>query len=298
MKIIASGFSGLIGEALQTYWQAQGHQIIQLVRHQSDKTAANQAIWDPSSQSLDPSILEGADVIIHLGGAGIADRAWTKSYKQTIEDSRIHSTRLLAKTIETLKDPPSVFLVASAIGIYGDRQDAPLTETSQPGSSWLANVAVKWESASKLPDQHPTRVVNLRLGIVISPDGGALAKMLTPFKLGLGGPVGNGRQFWSWIGLNDVVRAIDFCTTSDIAGPVNLVSPQPLSNRDFSKILARSLHRPSLIPVPAFAISLAMGEMGRTLLLESAKVLPDKLRAAGFEFDTPTLEETLAKLLP
>lgn len=297
MKIIASGFSGLIGGHLIRAWRGQGHQVIQLVRQQPDTPSPNIALWDPANDILDSKTLEGADAIIHLGGANIADRSWSDEYKKIMYDSRIQTTKLLAKTIDTLEKPPKTFMVASAIGIYGDRKEELLTEDNTAGDSWLASLVSDWEAASQLKSQPSTRIVNLRLGIVLSPQGGALAKMLTPFKLGVGGPLGDGQQYWSWISLDDAVNAIDFCLNKEIYGPVNLVSPQPLTNRSFSKILASTLKRPCIFTVPKFAINLAMGELGRTLLLESAKVIPKKLQEAGFQFKAPTLNEALEQTL-
>ena len=254
--------------------------------------------WDPAHGQLEPRALDGIDVVVHLAGEPIAQR-WTAARKQRIRESRIGGTALLARALAGLPRPPAAMLSASAIGYYGDRGEEELSEASTPGSGFLARVSAEWEDAAEPARAAGMRLTLLRTGIVLSPRGGALAKMLPPFRLGAGGRIGNGQQWMSWIALHDWVRAVDFLLANDVAGPVNLVSPNPVRNAAFTKTLGRVLERPTLVPVPAAAIHLLFGDMGRDTLLTSQRVHPQVLMDAGFPFEYPTLEPGLrAELEP
>jgi len=296
MKISVSGSTGLIGSALVSFLASQGHEVIPLTRA---KPAPGKAgiQWDPAAGTIDVTGLEGLDGVVHLAGESIAQR-WTPAAKARIRESRIRGTRLLAESLARLAQPPKVLVSASAIGYYGDRGDEVLREESGPGSDFLAGVARDWEAATEPADQVGIRVVPLRIGIVLSPAGGALARMLLPFRMGVGGVIGSGRQYWSWIAIEDLLGAIlHALTTKTLRGPVNTVAPNPVTNREFTKILGRVLGRPTVFPLPAFAAHLALGEMADALLLASARVDPGKLLASGYQFRYPDLEEALRHLL-
>jgi uncharacterized protein (TIGR01777 family) len=293
LRIAIGGASGLIGSALTAFLASHRHRVVPLVRR-SPPTAVSEIYWDPASGEIDAPALEGCDAAVHLGGTNIAGGRWTKQRKGAIRDSRIESTRLLSETLAQLKEPPRTFICASATGYYGDRGDELLTEESPPGEGFLADVCRAWEAAAEPARQAGIRVVNLRTGIVLSSKGGALARMLPAFRKGLGGVVGSGRQYMSWIALNDLVRVIDFLVTaSGLAGPVNAVAPNPVTNREFTRILGRLLRRPTIFPLPGFAVRTLFGEMGQALLLEGNRVRPDKLERAGFSFHHRNLEEAL-----
>lgn len=284
MKIVLGGASGMIGSYLKELLRQRGDDVYALVRPQS-APAMNSISWCPAEGALNAAQLEGFGAVIHLGGTNVAGGPWTEKRKKAIRDSRIDSTKLLAEKLASLKDPPKVFVCASAIGIYGDRGDTLLDESSEPGSGFLEDVAKDWEAACEPAMQAGIRVVNVRIGIVLAQDGGALEKMLTPFKMGIGGKVGNGQQYMSWISLEDVVQSIIFCVdTASLKGPVNLVAPNPVTNEAFTKALGKVVHRPTILPVPRFAIKTLFGEMGDTLLLGSTRVEPKKLREAGYRF--------------
>ncbi len=288
MKIIMSGSSGFIGTAALSKLTADGHQIIRLVRSVDSRKTAS-IVWNPTEGVLETDQLEGANVIIHLAGESVAGR-WTVAKKERILQSRVHGTRLLSESIAWLADRPKVFLSASAVGFYGNRGDEVLTEDSQLGSGYLADVCREWESATTAARNAGIRVVHLRFGMVLDTRGGALPKMLTPFKLGLGGVIGTGRQYISWITLNDAVRALQFAMeTPVLQGPINVVSPNPVNNREFTKSLGRALKRPTLFPMPAFAARLAFGQMADEVLLAGARVQPQRLLTAGFQFQQPDL---------
>jgi hypothetical protein len=241
-------------------------------------------------------LLDGAEVVINLAGAPIAQR-WTERHKRVIVDSRIKATALLARSIAELRAPPGVFVSGSAIGIYGDRGDEELDESSSPGSDFLARTAMAWEEATEPARLAGIRVVLIRTGVVLNPLGGALGKLLLPYKLGLGGRVGSGLQWMSWIGLEDWVNAVVFMLTANLSGPVNLVAPNPVPNAEFATTLGRVLARPALIPVPNTAINMLFGEMGRSTLLASQRVHPRRLIESGYEFSYPTLEQALRREL-
>jgi uncharacterized protein len=247
----------------------------------------------------DPRSLDGTTAAVHLSGANIAGRRWSSAYKREILDSRVKPTQAIATLLARLRPRPSVLVCASAIGIYGGRGDELLTEASLPGTGFLPEVCLAWENATQPATEAGIRVVHLRFGVVLSPAGGALAKMLPLFRAGLGGKLGSGRQWMSWVALPDVVRAIDFgLRTASLSGAVNVVAPNPVTNLEFTRALGRALHRPTLLPVPGFALRLAFGEMGEATILTSARVAPACLRASGFDFEYPELEAGLLALLP
>ncbi|MFQ5723173.1 MAG: TIGR01777 family oxidoreductase [Terriglobia bacterium] len=294
MKIGVSGSSGLVGSALVPFLTASGHQVVRLVR---SKPNPDEVYWSPAEGRLDASGLEGLEAVVHLAGENITGR-WTPAKKARIRDSRVQGTQLLAGTLAELPQPPKVLVCASAIGYYGDRGEEVLREGSPPGSNFLAAVCQAWEAASQPAAQKGIRVVSLRIGVVLSPRGGALGKMLLPFKLGVGGKIGSGRQYLSWIAIDDLVGVIHHAlTTESLQGPVNTVAPQAVTNLEFTKTLGRVLGRPTLLPLPAFAARLAFGQMADELLLASARVEPARLKASGYVFRTPDLEGALRHLL-
>jgi hypothetical protein len=297
MKILVSGSTGLIGSALVPFLTAGGHKVIRLIRAE---TRPGQAAvhWDPAAGKIDSNALEGLDAVVHLAGENIAVRRWTPAQKARIRDSRVQGTRLLAQSLARLQQPPKVMVCASAIGFYGDRGEELLTEASAPGSGFLTDTCRDWEAAAQPASEKNIRVVNLRLGVVLNPGGGALAKMLLPFRLGVGGKIGSGRQYMSWIGIDDVVGVIHYAlTTDELRGPVNAVAPNPVTNREFTKTLGRVLSRPTIFPMPAFAARLAFGEMADELLLASTRVKPARLQNSGYYFHHPRLEDALRHLL-
>lgn len=297
MKILVSGSSGLIGLALVSFLSEKEHSVQLLVRH-AISPGGHEIHWDPAEGSIDSTHLDGLDAAVHLAGENIAARRWSAEQKARIRDSRVKGTRLLAETLAGLPNPPKVFVSASAIGYYGDRGNEVLTEESEPGAGFLAETAQAWEEATEPVEQKGIRTVRLRFGIVLSPDGGALAKMLLPFKMGVGGIVGHGRQYWSWVALDDAVGAINHAITHDVVnGPVNVVTPNAPTNYAFTKTLGKVLSRPTIFPMPAFAARMAFGEMGDALLLASTRVTPRKLEASGYQFLYPKLEGALRHLL-
>ncbi len=297
MKILVSGSTGLIGSALVPFLTTGGHSVVRLIRSQPRPGQAA-VHWDTAAGSIDSSALEGLDAVVHLAGENIAVRRWTPAQKARIRDSRVQGTRLLAQSLARLQQPPKVMVCASAIGFYGDRGEELLTEASAPGSGFLTDTCRAWEAAAQPASGKGIRVVNLRLGVVLSPKGGALAKMLLPFRLGVGGQIGSGRQYMSWIEIDDVVGVIHYAlTTDELRGPVNAVAPNPVTNREFTKTLGRVLSRPTIFPMPAFAARLAFGEMADELLLASTRVKPARLQNSGYYFRHPQLEGALRHLL-
>ena len=295
MKIVISGASGLIGTQLVTSLKLSGHEVVQLVRRSA---AVGQIMWDPKSGKLDPASLEGCDAVIHLSGAGIGDKRWSDAYRKEILDSRTQTTALLATTIASLQRKPSVFLSGSAIGIYGARGDEQLTETSAHGTGFLADVCEQWEAAAKPAIDAGVRTVFLRTGIVLSPKGGALKKLLPLFRLGVGGKFGNGKQWQSWISMDDEVASIIHLLTANVSGAVNLTAPQPVTNAEFTKVLARVVKRPAIVPVPTFAPKILLGgELADALLFTGQRVMPQALTASGYVFKHSTLESALRSLL-
>jgi len=290
--VAVSGATGLIGSALAARLRARNVRVRRLVRT-TNPQSPDDIVWDPMRGVLAPSDLEGADAVVHLAGEPLAHR-WTDARKRAIRESRVRGTELVARTIAALDRRPRVLLSGSAIGIYGDRGDEPLDEESALGSGFLAAVAREWEAASVAAVDAGVRVVLLRTGIVLSPHGGALERLLLPFRLGVGGPIGSGRQWMSWISLDDQVRAMEHAlATTGLHGPVNLVSPNPVTNAEFAATLGRVLSRPALVPVPAFALELAYGEMARATILAGQRVLPRALLRTEFHFAHPTLDEAL-----
>lgn len=294
MKIIISGSSGLVGSALVFNLISDGHQVFRLVR----SSKQDGIVWDPKQPFADRSVLEAFDAVIHLAGESIAEGRWNEQRKRAIRESRVSGTRHLSDAIASLNSPPKVFVCASASGYYGDRGDEILREESPPGTGFLPDVCKEWEAATQSAADKGIRVVNTRFGIILSQKGGALPKMLTPFKLGAGGRIGSGKQYWSWIDLDDVVGVIEHCVNNDaLQGPVNTSTPNPVTNAVFTQTLARVLKRPAIFPVPAFAARAAFGEMADALLLCSFKMEPAKLIASGYTFAYPDLESSLRHLL-
>lgn len=295
MKVLISGSHGLVGSALIASLTGDGHEIVRLVR---GNPSTEEIQWDPNEDHLNAEQLEGLDVVVHLAGESIAEGRWTDEKKRAIRASRVAGTTLLSESLARLSRPPSVFLSASAIGYYGDRGDELLTEASAPGRDFLSSVCIEWEKATRPAAEKGIRTVCTRFGIILDADGGALAKMLTPFRMGIGGRIGAGTQWMSWIALDDVVKALRFVMEDDsVSGPVNFVAPNPVTNSEFTKTLGRVLSRPTLFPVPAFGVRLAFGEMADALLLSSQKVEPGILFQRKFQFSWATLEPALKHIL-
>ncbi len=295
MKIAIAGASGLVGSALIPVLKSMGAQITRLVR---SKPRAGEIEWHPNQAEMSAASLNGFDTIINLAGENIAGGRWTDDQKRKIRDSRISGTHLLSEAMAKLSPKPKVFICASATGIYGDRDDEVLDEQSESGGGFLAGVCREWEKATEPASKAGVRVVNLRLGPILAREGGMLAKLLTPFKMGMGGKVGSGRQYISWIAIDDVIQAIKLAIEdASIHGALNIVSPNPVTNEEFTKTLGHVLSRPTALAMPTFAARLAFGEMADEMLLASQKVLPKKLLNAGFVFKYPELEPTLKHLL-
>jgi uncharacterized protein (TIGR01777 family) len=272
--------------------------VVRLVRSKSANPSKELVSWDPTRNQIDAAGLQGIEAVVHLAGESIASGRWNAERKARIRNSRVIGTRLLAETLAKLPTPPQVFACASAIGFYGDRGDEVLSESSAPGIGFLPEVCREWEVACQPLKGVGTRVVNLRFGVVLSRQGGALKQMLLPFQMGAGGILGNGRQYMSCISLNDAVGVIQFVLQNgSVEGPVNVVCPQPVTNYEYTKALGKVLHRPTIFPVPGFAARLAFGEMADALLLSSARVVPERLTAAGYSFRDPSIEEALRSAL-
>ena len=294
MHIAVSGASGLVGATLVPLLTTGGHEVTRIVRSEA---TAGEITWDPQSD-FDASPLEGIDAVVHLAGENIAASRWSEKVKERIRSSRVRGTRSLCEGLAKMQTPPRVLVCASAVGFYGDRCDEVLDEESAKGSGFLADVVQQWEAATQPAREAGIRVVNLRFGVILSPKSGALSKMLLPFKLGGGGRIGNGNQYWSWISIDDAAGAIHHALMTDsLSGPVNAVSPNPVTNQEFTKTLGHVLRRPTIVPMPAFAARLALGEMANELLLASTRVEPKKLQQTGYEFRQATLEVTLRHLL-
>jgi uncharacterized protein (TIGR01777 family) len=291
LSFLVTGASGLIGKALCSYLSTAGHKVIRLVRHTPCTT--DERFWNPEAGEISPDAFDSIDVVVHLAGENIAARRWSPSYKNKLRDSRVRTSKLLASAIGNLSQKPKVFIAASGVGIYGDTGDSWANDTTPAGAGFLAQLASEWEgSYSHLsPD---IRVASLRFGTVLSPRGGALSKMLPAFQCGVGGPLGRGNQWMSWIALQDVVGIIEHVAfTNTLSGGINVTAPTSCTNLEFTKTLGRVLHRPTLLPVPATALRLTLGEMAEALLLANCRVSPQKLIKSGYVFELPTLEEAL-----
>jgi uncharacterized protein len=294
VKVAVSEASGLIGSALVPALEAAGHDVVRLVRRQPE--APNEVDWDPSAGTIDAERLAGVDAMVCLNGATL-DKRWTEKRKAVIRESRVASAALLARTAAELDPRPAAFVSAGGTGIYGDRGDEVLTEESPPGQGFLAEVGRAWEAAADPARATGVRVVSFRQGIVLTRAGGALARMLTPFKLGVGGRVGSGRQWWSWVALPDAIAAYRFVLENDVSGPVNLSAPNPATNEQFVKALGRALGRPTVFPLPAIAVKTMFGEMGVAVLLEGQRALPARLLDAGFQFSETSIDGALERAL-
>ena len=295
MKILITGSSGLIGTALIKRLTDDGHDIGRLLRTRHDN---NHPYWDIEKGVIELGNFSAPDVVINLAGENLTDSRWNKAKKERIINSRVNGTRLLVDYFVHADNKPEVFISGSAIGFYGDRRDEIVDETSEPGTGFAADLCKQWEAATQPAKQAGIRVVNIRTGIVLSLLGGALKKMLLPFKLGLGGIIGNGRQYVSWVSIDDMVDMIRFVMMqAPINGPVNMVSPEPATNYQLTKALGKALHRPTIFPLPAFMASVLFGEMADELLLSSTRVIPTELMAAGYQFRHTELSETFDHLL-
>ena len=296
MKVAISGSTGLVGSAVVKQLKDQSHDTVRMVRR--EPTGDGELRWDPDGEKTDVAGFDCIDGVVHLAGENIAGGRWTEKFKKKIRDSRVPPTRKLCEDLASLEQRPSVLVCASAIGYYGDGGDAILDESSPAAEGFLADTVKEWEAATEPATEAGIRVVNLRIGVILSPDGGALKQMLTPFKLCVGGKVGSGKQYWSWVALDDVVGAIEFALThEELRGPANTTSPNPVTNLEFTKVLGKVLGRPTIFPMPAFAAKLALGEMAEELLLTSSRIAPKKLEEAGYQFKYPDLELALRHLL-
>lgn len=295
MQVVITGASGLIGKALQESFKTKGFEL--LLASRSEPKDASQIRWNMDTGFADEDLprLEGLDAVIHLAGENIGGGLrWTDEKKKAIRDSRVFGTRTMIEAFARIEKKPKVFISGSAIGFYGDRGDSEMTEASPAGDTFLSTVCKEWEAESRRAEDMGIRTVLLRTGIVLSKDGGALATMLTPFKFGVGGVVGSGKQWMSWISLHDVVAAINFALENEsVRGAINLVAPNPVTNEEFTKTLGSVLYRPTILPLPEFAVNLVFGEMGDALLLDSTKVIPKRLSDAGFKFKFKELKPAI-----
>ena len=296
MTVLVTGSYGLVGSALIPNLEAGGHRVLRLVRRGPQGDVERR--WDPETGELDAASLDGVQAVVHLAGENIASGRWNDAKKDRIRSSRVDGTRLLAQGLAELQTPPGVLICASAVGYYGNRGEEILNEESAPGADFLAETCLAWEHAARPALDAGVRTVVLRIGIVLSADGGALAKMLFPFKMGAGGVIGSGNQYMSWVTLSDLVGIVDHAlNTKTLQGPVNAVSPAPVTNREFTRALGGVLSRPTLFPMPAFAARLAFGEMADALLLSSTRVLPARLQESGYDFQHPQLDDALRHVL-
>jgi uncharacterized protein len=298
MKILISGASGLVATHLIPTLKAKNHEIFRLVRKAPE--AADEIRWDSEKGFADDerARLENFDAVVHLAGDNVASENWSDEKKRKIRDSRVVGTRVLVDALKSLENPPRILVSASAIGFYGSREDEILTENSAKGVGFLPEVCDAWEMESEKAEEFGARVVMPRIGVVLTKDGGALEKMLTPFKFGVGGRIGGGKQWMSWIAIEDMLQIIHFALENEkLRGVVNAVAPNPVTNAEFTKTFAKVLHRPAILPVPEFAVKLMFGEMGETLLLQGARVLPERLLENGFDFKFIHLEEAMKSAL-
>ena len=297
MKVLIAGSSGLVGTAVTSSLGKKGSAVSRLVRTTADP-AKQEVEWHPNRGELDPSAIEGFDAVINLGGESIAEGRWTEEKKKRIRESRIQGTRLLSETMAKLSARPKVFLCASATGVYGDRGNEIVDELSPAGKGFLAEVCREWEEATQAATNANVRVVNLRFGPIFSSEGGMLEKLLPPFRLGVGGKIGSGEQYMSWVAMDDVVGVINFALENEtVRGPLNVVTPNAVTNAEFTKALGKVLSRPTFFMVPAFAARLAFGEMADEMLLASQRVMPKRLNEAGYKFQYPEVEGALRHVL-
>ncbi len=300
MRVLVSGSSGLVGRSLDETMHREGHTVLHLVRPESaDQRPANGAVrWNPPSGEFDAAKADGADAVDHLAGASIADGRWSEERKRLLRTSRVDATRHLVSHLAKLSRPPRIFVAASAVGYFGDRGDEVLIESSAPANDFLGKLCQEWEAESLQAEKFGARVVLLRFGIILASHGGALVKMLPPFRMGAGGPIGSGRQWMSWIALPEVIDVIHYALQNDaLRGPVNTVTPNPATNKQFSKGLGRAVHRPAIFPLPGFVARVMLGEMADALLLSSQRVTPQKLQQAGYRFQHPDLDDALRVVL-
>jgi uncharacterized protein (TIGR01777 family) len=292
MRIAITGASGLIGTELVPALRADGHEVLRLVRR--EPVAADEARWDPAKGTLDPAILADVDAVIHLAAPGVGDKRWSEAYKRELHDSRVVGTTTVAKAMAAAPPRPRVLLSASGVGYYGDTGDQVVNETGQLGAGFLADLCAEWEAAAKLAEQAGARVVLLRTGLVLSPSGGLLSRMVPPFKFGIGGKLGSGRQFTPWISLRDEIGAIRFLLATDsISGPVNLCGPEPVTNAEFTRALAAAVKRPAVFPIPGFAVRIAVGELADEAALIGQRAVPKVLLDNGYQFQDTDLDQTL-----
>ncbi len=297
MKILVSGSTGLIGSALVSFLRSQGYEVARLMRERSVRDEQT-VYWDIPSGTVETGKLEGLDAVVHLTGVNLGAGRWTVKKKTAFHESRVKATRVLSDAIAGLERPPGVFVSASAVGYYGNRGNEVLYEDSPSGTGFLADLCRQWEDATKPAAAKGIRVVTTRMGVVLSLRGGALAKLLPIFRLGIGGTVGSGDQYMSWIGIDDLVLAFHLCLINEnVDGPVNMVAPNPVTNAEFTRTLARVCRRPAVFPVPVWLLKILFGEMAEETLLSSARVLPGKLHDSGFTFRFPELHEALEYVL-
>lgn len=296
MKILISGSHGFIGSSVFNHFQQQGHELLRLIRP-TQVAHSGEVFWEPINEFIHQDKLRGVEAVIHLAGENLFGR-WNEKKKQAIRDSRVEGTSFLCKSLAAMTEKPRVLLCASAIGYYGDRGEHECIETAEPGEGFLAEVCKEWEAATQPAVDVGIRVVNLRFGVVLGMDGGALGKMLTPFKMGMGGPLGDGQQWISWISLEDTVKAVDFALNHDtLSGPVNIVSPLPVRNKEFAHALGHALHRPEVVPIPKRMLHFMFGEMANETLLASTRALPKKLEMEEFQFAHPDIHTALEAIL-
>jgi uncharacterized protein len=299
MKVIVSGASGMVGTALASSLCAQGHAVVPLVRRRTTQPSFQEIRWDPLSAQVDVHAMEGADAVVHLSGANVSQGRWTPARKEILRSSRLDSTRVLVDSLARLRQKPRVFISASAVGYYGNRGDQILTESAGPGNDFLSLLARDWEAEAMRAAQSGIRTVILRFGVILSSKGGALPEMVRPFKFGAGGRLGSGRQWISWIALKDAIDIIQSSITSpEWIGPINVVAPEPVRNSEFAEVLGRTLHRPAILPAPAFLLRVALGEMADALLLSSQRAIPESLLQHSYSFRFANIETALQTMLP